>query len=210
MFSKSYYRLMVSSIIILIALTLSSQAQMREGNWGISSGMAMPSGITTTAGLPTNVLSQLNISYSASSNFIYVVSPMMQLEAGLGYVSIGYTVPSGQTAASSQSALSIMVGGKYFLRQSDVNPYLGVNFSFSQLPTITNGGNSIKGKLITAIGYFGAQGFINSAKTVALFVQFGLGYNTGTLTTTVGSNSFDNGINTFNLGGSAFGGMIYF
>ena len=46
----------------------------------------------------------------------------------------------------------------------------------------------MKGKLITAVGYFGAQGFINSAKTVAIFIQFGLGYNSGTLTTTTTSN----------------------
>ena len=63
---------------------------------------------------------------------------MLQLEAGLGYVTLGYTVPSGP-APSSQSAISIMVGGKYFLRQSDVNPYLGVGFSFTQLPKTTAG-----------------------------------------------------------------------
>jgi hypothetical protein len=78
------------------------------------------------------------------------------------------------------------------------------------IPSYESGSNEISGSLATFSGYFGAQGFINKSNTVALFIQIGFGFNSGTITTKMGDNESDNGLNILNLGGSAFGGSIYF
>lgn len=210
MFRKMFYRISYVSLIAFVCFAITMNAGVKEGDFGISASLALPSGITASAAIPTTVLSQLSLSYGASTNLSYVPTGNLELDLGLGVVSISYSAPSGQTAAKSQTAISLMLGGKYFLSSKDVSPYLGAGFSYSSLPTITSGSTEVSGSLVTFIGFFGAQGFINASKNVALFAQIGFGVNSGSITTKVEGMSAKNGISTINLGGSAFGGSIYF
>jgi hypothetical protein len=203
----------ITLIILFVLLqTLTSNAQFRVGAFGLNAGMAMPSGLTLSAGIPTSTLVNLSYTYSFSTSFAYVLSQNLQLEAGIGFVTASCQVPSGQTAPDNQRLFSFSLGGKYFLSdKNDVMPHLGVGFSSTSLPTVKSGGNNeTSGSVLTAIVFFGAQGFLNKERTVSLFIQFGLGYNKGTVTTKTGSNSYDNGQTNINFGGSAFGGSIYF
>jgi outer membrane protein W len=198
-------------LMFVLFQTFISKAQFREGAIGLNAGMAMPSGLTMSAGIPNNILGNLTFTYSFATSFAYVMSQNMQLEAGIGFVSASFSVPSGFNAPESQSLFSLFLGGKYFLSsKNDVMPYLGVGVSYTALPTIKSGTNETSATLLTVLGYFGAQGFLNTQKTVSLFIQFGIGYNQGTVTNKIGSNSSDNGLTNINFGGSAFGGSIYF
>lgn len=221
-----------AGIVVLFALLQisSSQAQFREGAIGISAGMAMPSGVTLSAAVPSSYAGNINniFTYYFGSSFAYVIAPTVQLELGLGYGTASYSVPQGQTAPPTQSTLGVNLGGKIFLasRNDMVMPYIGAGFSYVGLPKSesTTGTvpytttTSITGSIISVLGCFGAQGFLNAQKTVAIFVQFGLGYSKGTLTTTVAtstptantSKSADNSQADLNLGGSAFGFSVYF
>src|SRR5690606_38326700 len=104
--------------------------------------------------------------------------------------------------------------GNYFLKVGDIQPYLNLGFSYTQIPTVENTGSESSGNMVTILGAFGVQSFINDANSVALFVQMGFGYNIGTLetTTTVGTQeiSASTTFNVMNLGGSAVGMRIYF
>lgn len=209
---SSKFSIIALIIMFVMIQTVTSNAQFREGAWGLNAGMAMPSGLSLSAGIPTGTLVNLTYTYSFSTSFAYVISQNLQLEAGLGFVTASFTVPSSQTAPDNQSLFSIFFGGKYFLSEkNDVMPYLGAGFSFTSLPTVKSGvNNETSGSLLTVLGFFGAQGFLNKERTVSLFIQIGLGLSKGTVTNKIGSSSFDNGQTNINFGGSAFGGSIYF
>lgn len=134
---------------------------------------------------------------------------MFQLDLGLGYLSV--TPGEG---ADAQSTLSIGAGGKYFLKRGDVQPYLNLGFSFTQIPTIENETSKVSGNMVTVLGAFGVQSFINQANTVAFFVQMGFGYNMGSVETVNSfggqSSTTTSDFKTLNLGGSAIGMIIYF
>jgi hypothetical protein len=214
------FKTLVGKILILLMLivlqTFISNAQFREGAWGLSAGVAMPSGVTLSAGIPTSSLSNVTFTYSFSSSFVYALNQSLQLEAGVGYLTAGVStdpLPNGQKNPDNQNLFSVNVGGKYFLMTHDVMPYLFAGFSYTSLPSTKTVYNEISGSLISALAGFGAQSFINTSKTIALFIQFGVGFNKGTVTTkmTEGSTSSTDVSNTnINFGGSAVGATIYF
>jgi hypothetical protein len=199
-FSKLFFLALVATLFLALTPT---QTQAK-GSLGMTAAAGMPNGFTPSVGLPSNVYSRLTISLAASSSFNIMLSDAFQLDLGLGYLSI---TPDGGDAANT---LSFGVGGKYFLDQGDVRPYINVALSYSQIPTVESGSTKTSGNLLTFIGAFGAQAFINSSNTVALFVQMGIGYNTGTLTMDNGVMSSDNTVSSLNLGGSAIGATVYF
>lgn len=199
-------------LLLVVLVSGTANAQFREGAWGLNAGMSMPSGISLSAGIPTSTLVGISFTYSFASSFAYVLSQNLQLEAGISYLTASFQVPSGNTAPDNQNLLSIYGGGKYFLMQKEmVMPYIGAGLSFTSMPTVKSGGsNETSGSLLTFIGCFGAQSFLNKEKTVSLFIQIGVGFNKGTVTTKTSNGSYDNGQTNINLGGSAFGGSIYF
>lgn len=198
--------------LLLVFLSGTSQAQFREGAWGLNAGMSMPSGLTLSAGIPTSTLVNVSFTYSFSSSFAYVLSQNLQLEAGISYLTASFQVPSGATAPDNQNLFSIYAGGKYFLMQKEmVMPYIGAGLSYSSLPTVKSGNsNETSGSLLTFIGCFGVQSFLNKEKTVSLFIQIGVGFNKGTVSSKTSGGTYESGQTNINLGGSAFGGTIYF
>lgn len=199
-FSKLIFATLVASLFFALSPT---QTQAK-GNLGMTAAVGLPNGFTPSVGLPSNVYSRLTISLGASSSFNIMLSDAFQLDLGLGYLSI--TPEEGDAA----NTLSFGVGGKYFLDKGDVRPYINAALSYSQIPTISSVTSETSGNLITFIAAFGAQAFVNEANTIALFVQMGLGYNTGTLTMEAAGMSQDNTISSLNLGGSAIGATVYF
>ncbi len=193
--------------LISTMFVIPANAQMLQGGCGLNAGIALPAGITQSAGVPN--FSSLNITFtnSASANFIYVVSNNFQLNAGLGFLSTSF---SGNSAPASQSLISIAVGGKLILSHHDVMPYIGLGFSYTNLPKVTQGTTDITGSLITLTPCFGVESFINQAKTVSMYIQMGIGYNSTSLKATSGNFSSTSGTSMFNLGGSAAGVNIYF
>lgn len=198
-------------ILFIGILSASSQSQVRTGAMSLNAGMAMPSGLTLSAAIPTSFLTGLTFTYSFATSFGYVLSDNLQLEAGIGYVTASFSVPDGETANQNQSLFSLNLGAKYFISAKEgVMPYIGVGFSTTSLPSTTNGNTTTSASLTTILAYFGAQGFLNNAKTVALFIQFGLGYNNGSQKTVTPNMTSERSQTNINFGGSAFGGSIYF
>ena len=211
---KAFFTNYTKALIIVLfigIISTSAHSQFRTGAFALNAGMSMPSGLTLSAGIPTSTLTGLTFTYSFASSIGYIVADNFQIDAGIGYLTASFQVPSGPTP-ESQSLFSLCLGAKYFLGISEiVKPYIGGGFSISSLPKVSAGQNySTSGSLTTVVAYFGAQSFLNNAKTVALFIQMGLAFNKGTLTTTSGNMSSDNGQTNINFGGSAFGGSIYF
>jgi hypothetical protein len=196
--------------MITLMLSISAKAQLNAGGCGLNAGIALPAGITQSTGMPNT--SNLNITFTntASANFIYVLSNSFQIQGGIGFLSTSYTVASG-SAPPSQSIISITAGGKLYLSHHDVMPYLGLGFSYTNLPKVTiSQGMDLTGSLITVLPCFGVESFINQAKTVSMYIQMGIGFNSTSLKTTVSGNSSTSGTSMFNFGGSAAGVNIYF
>lgn len=203
--SKLFFLLLVVALTTAITPTEAHE----EGNFGMTAAMGMPNGVTPSIGLPTNTTSRLSISATASSSFNIMLSNNLQLDVGLGYLSVD---PGGD--ADPSTTLSFMAGGKYFFTTEHVSPYLNLGISYTQIPTIETTGSEITGNMMTVLAAFGAQAFINTNNTVAVFVQMGIGYNMGTVDTetTVGGSSttMSSEMTNLNLGGSAVGITVYF
>ena len=204
-FSKLLF--LILSVALLATIT-PSEAQAK-GDLGMSAAIGLPNGVTPSVGLPANALGRITISTAASSSFNIRMGEMFQLDLGLGYLSV--TPGEG---ADAQSTLSIGAGGKYFLKRGDVQPYLNLGFSFTQIPTIENGTSKVSGNMVTILGAFGVQSFVNQANTIGFFVQMGFGYNMGSVETVNSfggqSSTTTSDFKTLNLGGSAIGMIIYF
>ncbi|PKL79679.1 MAG: hypothetical protein CVV25_07355 [Ignavibacteriae bacterium HGW-Ignavibacteriae-4] len=204
-FSKFLF--LILSVALLATLTPTKVSA--HGDLGMTAAIGLPNGVTPAVGLPSNAFNRITISTAASSSFNIRLSDMFQLDLGLGYMSV-----SQGEGTDAQNTLSFGAGGKYFLKRGDVQPYVNLGFSFTQIPTIENGTSKVSGNMITVLGAFGVQSFINQANTVALFVQMGFGYNMGSVETantiagqtTTSTSDFS----TMNLGGSAIGMSIYF
>lgn len=200
-FSKLFFSLLAISLIAFMVPNQSSA----KGKLGMSAAIGLPSGITPAVSLPTNTLGSLTISTAATSSFNILLSDNLQLDLGLGYLSVTPNEGDGV------NTVSIGAGVKYFMGKGDVSPYITGGFSFTNLPTITSVGTERTGNMITFLAAYGAQAYLNSSNTVALFVQMGLGYNTGSITTDItGGSSTTTSISNLNLGGSAVGVTVYF
>jgi len=199
-------------MLLAAAMNVPSYSQFRDGAFSLNAGMSMPSGLTLSAGIPSSTIVNVSYTYSFASSIGYVVMQNLQLEAGVSYVNASFTVPSGNTAIDNQTLFSLYLGGKFFLMPKEmVMPYIGAGFSFTSMPTVKTGNDSeTSGKLTTVLGYFGAMSFINKERTIALFIQMGLGFNSGTVSSKYMGKTTDNGQTNITLGGSAFGGSIYF
>jgi hypothetical protein len=191
------------AVIITLSLTLTSNAQFRQGAWGLNAGIALPAGITQSVAVPSGSLSNVVFTPTASANLVYLLSQSFALQFGVGFLSAGVSPQEGP-APDAVTTLSLTAGGKYYMGHGDVMTYLGAGFSYTNLPKITSGNDEITNSLIMIYGCFGAEGFLNSSKTVSVFIQMGLGYNMLSFST-----QFSNQ-NTLNLGGSAVGANIYF
>jgi hypothetical protein len=116
MFTKYNHHSIIRIILSVFILLLTFHTGAKSLDMGVSASMAMPSGIVASAGMPGPLLNQVNIAYGASSNLIFVVDRMLQFEAGFGYATVSTIVPKDATEPDPQSVLSIMAGGKYFLK----------------------------------------------------------------------------------------------
>lgn len=204
-FSKFLF--LILSVALLATLTPTKVSA--AGDLGMSAAIGLPNGVTPAVGLPANTLGRITISTAASSSFNIRLSDMFQLDLGLGYMSV-----SQGEGTDALNTISFGAGGKYFLKRGDVQPYVNLGFSFTQIPTVENATSKVSGNMVTVLGAFGVQSFINQANTVALFVQMGFGYNMGSVETvsTFGTQSttMTSDFSTMNLGGSAIGMSIYF
>lgn len=189
--------------IITLSLTLGANAQFKQGAWGLSAGIALPAGVTQSVAVPGGSFTNVSFSPTASANLVYLFSQSFALQFGVGFLSAGVSPQSGP-APDAVTTLSLTAGGKYYMSHGDVMPYLSAGFSYTNLPKITSGSTEVTNSLIMVYGCFGAEGFLNSSKTVSIFIQMGLGYNMLSF-----SEMFSN-LNTLNLGGSAVGANIYF
>ncbi|OGU13256.1 MAG: hypothetical protein A2X61_03700 [Ignavibacteria bacterium GWB2_35_12] len=193
----------IIAIIITLSLTLASNAQFGSGAWGLNAGIALPAGITQSVALPSGSLSNVTFAPTASANLVYLFSQSFALQFGVGYLSVGQTPQSGPSP-DAVTTLSFTAGGKYYLRHGDVMTYLGAGFSFTNLPKFTSGNDEVTNSLIMIFACFGAEGFLNSSKTLSVFIQMGFGYNMLSYSAAMSNQ------NTLNLGGSAVGANIYF
>ena len=64
--------------------------------------------------------------------------------------------------------------------------------------------------MTTVLAAIGAQSFIDNNNTVAVFIQMGLGYNMGSVTTEGSGFSTTSDASSLNLGGSAVGFSVFF
>mgnify|MGYP002713107048 FL=1 len=202
-------KLIFSTIAIALILTLSPSQTQAKGDLGMTAAVGLPNGFTPSVGAPSTLISRITIQLGASSSFNIMLSDAFQLDLGIGYLSI--TPEKGDAA----NTFSLGAGGKYFLDKGDVRPYINAGLSFTQIPTVKSGTVETSGNLITFLAAFGAQAFINSSNSVALFVQMGFGYNTGTLKSDMtipgaGTTSSSTSYSSINLGGSAIGATVYF
>ncbi len=208
--SKLFFLLLAIALTTTIATTEAHE----KGDFGMSAAIAMPNGVTPSTGLTTNTTSRLSISSTAASSFNIMLTNTLQLDLGLGYLSID----NGVEGSDPANTLSFMAGGKYFFNVSDVSPYVNLGLSYTQIPTIETVGNGfsteVSGSMMTVLAAFGAQAFLNSTHNIAIFVQMGIGYNMGTVDTksTVNGTSTTNSneMTNLNLGGSAVGLTVYF
>lgn len=207
--SKLFFLLLVVALTTAITPTEAHE----KGDFGMTAAIGMPNGVTPSIGLPTNTTSRLSISATASSSFNIMLTNNIQLDLGLGYLSVD---PGGD--ADPANTLSIMAGGKYFFNTGDVSPYLNLGISYTQIPTIESGGTGftteVSGNMMTVLAAFGAQAFITPTHNIALFVQMGIGYNMGTVDTETSSggssSTMSSEVTNLNLGGSAVGVTVYF
>lgn len=201
-------------IIVAIATfgNFESRAQFSPNSFGLSAAIAMPSGVTASAAIPTafNANGVITFTNSFATSILFVASDNIQLDAGIGYVSVSTDNPDPTPDPDPLTTISFSAGGRYFINIGNVMPYLGVGFSFTNFPTLKVGGGEIKGSLMTVLGFFGAQAFINDSKTLALFIQIGAGFNSVTSKTEANSMTSETKNSSINFGGSAIGGSIYF
>ena len=178
---------LVACATFALAVSTAS-AQVPEGSFGMSAGF---SGGGTMA----------QLLYTPSSNF--------QIDLGIGYMMTSFKVPAGGTAPEAHSALSFMIGGKYFMNANAVSPYLGLGVGFATGPKTTENGITSEPSAITITPAFGAQAMI--AKNVALFGQIGLNVHMLTVKDTpTGGSAVESGETHMTLGGSAVGVSFYF
>ncbi len=196
-----------SAAIPIFAAFSQAEAQPKQGSFGMSAAIALPSGIIPSAGIPTSTLNNLNITYGPTTSFLYLISDNLQLEGGIGYVSVA-TDTEGDDP-DPLSTISIGVQGKYFLSNAPARPYAGIGFSYSSLPTTESANSETTRSLLLVSGVFGGQAFLNDAKTAAMFIQVGLGYNVFSTSTDMDGDNSDTSVSVLNPGGSAFGFSIY-
>lgn len=215
---RKFYQLLIPGILAALLIWCNpteSNAQFRNGAWGLSAAMSMPNGlvpgpgVSPTITLPVNTGGQVAFNFVGTSGINYVAGDNLQLELGIGYLSVSADVP-GDNDPDPLSSIAVALGGKYFLSNGPVMPYLGLNGSYAILPTTKFNTTEITGNVMSLIAYFGAMSFINDSKTLAIFLQMGLGYNSGTVTTETNGSKSDASSGSFNLGGSAIGAAIYF
>jgi len=199
--------------VLSVLLSTTLYSQLRQGMMGFGASMALPSGITSSViynggGVGPNALGQLGFAYTGGAHFAYVLNNSMEIQAGLGYGSAGFSVSTG-TAPESQSTVSFMAGVRHlFNTQAETTPYVGANLSYTALPTIKQSETaSLSGSLLTFVACVGAQGYIS--KNVSCFAQMGLGYNSGSVISKNGNTEFKAGVSTLSLGGSCFGMCVY-
>ncbi len=211
MFSKITLLFAAFSIAFIISPT---QTQAEDGHsFGFSAAIAMPSGLVPSAGIPTTAGTNINFTYGYSTNFLMMIGEQLQIEAGIGYVSVSTSIDAaGAKNPDPISTISFSAGGRYFLRTGDVQPYVGGGLSFTSLPSTTINSKEVSASLLSFIGFVGAQGFINTSRTVALFIQMGFGYNSasGNVTDPITFVQSEGSTSSFNFGGSAVGATVYF
>lgn len=210
-----YIRIITMVLIIsLIGIIgkYESKAQFASNSFGLSAAIAMPSGVTASAAVPTaiNNYGVITFTNSFATSILFVATENIQLDAGIGYVSVSTDNPDPQPDPDPFTTISFAAGGRYFFNVGNVMPYIGVGFSFTNLPTVKVGGGEIKGSLMTLLGFFGAQAFINDSRTIALFIQIGAGFNSVTSKTEANQMTAETKNSSINFGGSAIGGSIYF
>lgn len=196
---------------------VASFGQLASGMMGFGASFALPGG--TTASVVSNgagsstVLAQFGFTYTGGSHIAYLISQNLELQAGLGFGTVSFAVPTGSTAIESQSTMSVLLGGRLYMSPgAKASPYVNVGLSYTKAPTIKTSKLEVSANLIGVIAAVGAQGWLS--ESVSAYVQMGLGYNSGTITSTgIGTDadkgSSSNSVNTLSLGGSAAGICVY-
>lgn len=194
----------VFSLLIFVSLSNNNaNAQLKSGQMGMSAAIGMPSGLLPSVSSNGNAINDM-YSLDASTSLNLVLSDNFQLDLGLGFMS------RSRNEEDAQNLLTFGLGGKYFLSNSEVSPYITGGFSYAQLPSSESEISSSEGSILSLLGAFGVQSFVNNSKTIALFIQIGISYNMISTESTVMNQSSTTELNHLNLGASAIGATIYF
>jgi hypothetical protein len=200
-FFMSFKKLFATAFSIGALASTAAYAQLPAGSFGLSAAFA------------TSGATQAQFLFAPSSNF--------QLDFGVGYMNQQIDLPEGAgDDPDPMSTIAVNLGGKVFLSEAVVSPFVGLGVSYSMGPNTTSKNNNTTTEVETS-GIsgglnFGAQSFIS--KNVALFGMVGFGYGKSTqkttTTVTVGSasNSSSSEMGTSSIGftGSALGVSFYF
>ena len=137
---------------------------------------------------------------SSMAKFVYTATTNISLQFGIGYSSTSTTIdPKPAVEPESTSALEFQIGGKYFLADKDVDPFIGLAFRYS---------NPHEHHTVTGISFLvGGQAAI--VKKVVVFGQVGLGYNMESTETTVANQTVKTTVNTLGLFTGAVGAIFY-
>jgi len=174
----------VAAIAMFIGLTLSSNAQLNAGSFGIG---AFFGGSTETA------------------QGFYALADNMEIGVGLGYISKsqGYEL-NGNTSESSASGLTFQGIFHYYLSKGrDVSPFLGGILSYS---STSDYGADDPNTEIGLSAVFGGQAFL--AKNFSVYGQIALGYQKQSSPKDNAGGTYN--WTYVSLSGSGIGAIFYF
>ena len=138
---------------------------------------------------------------NSQAQFVYSATHNISLHLGVGYTSTSVDNPDPVPDPDAMSSISFGFGGKYYLADKDVDPYLGIAILY-QKPHDDH----------TMMGFnflFGAQTYL--VKKLAIYSHVGIGYSMETVTTTGTSGTkTDTKTNVLNLFTGAIGAYFYF
>lgn len=134
------------------------------------------------------------------AKFVYTATTNISLQFGIGYTSTSQTIdPEPAVKPESESSLGFLIGGKYFLADKDVDPFIGLAFRYSK---------PHEHHTITGISLL-VGGQASLVKKVSIFGQVGLDYDMDAVETTVGTQTTKTTTNTLGLFTGAVGAIFY-
>ena len=137
---------------------------------------------------------------SSMAQFVYTATTNISIQLGVGYTSTSTSIdPKPAVEPESESALEFSIGGKYFLTDKDVDPFIGIAFRYSK---------PHEDHTVTGINFL-VGGQANLVKKVAIFGQVGIGYTMDSMESTVSTQTVTTKTNTLSLFTGAIGAVFY-
>lgn len=175
-----------AALTVLFLFSANANAQLEQGDFGIHARFD----------------SDINC-----ANILYVISPHIYVDAGVGLESVSYSVDEGE-APDSKTTMMFQVWGGYFFTKTDVSPFLGVGVSYQGFPDETTSTSDITKNKIAVEMNFGVNAFVT--KKFAVYADIGVSYNMLTTNTKTNGVEYKVKENTFKMFTSAIGATFYF